>query len=738
MPVGIPVHLALAAAAVAAPFASSLRPPRPSLEAAVEHCAPATGDAAALIARAVSAAGIPADGRALRYAYTDDIVQDYQSDRPYPPYLTLQWGGTFWLDPAARVQRLEERMFGLGTEAVRSFTLLHGPGATYVVRDTGLVPNVGGHALSLRSRPLDAWTTLADWRATAATARVVATCVYREWPRVVLERATPAGTERLFLDPKSGLPVKLDRRDPDALWGDVHAEYVWTNWEVHDGRTAAPWRVPLAAFRMVDGAINITRSVGPSALTLRDSAPRLTLPSDAPAMPVRAPAGPGPDTVRVGPATFLLVTPAYTSAVTLARDTVWVLDATSNETRARRDAAWVARLFPGRHPVAVVVTDLAWPHVSGVRYWVARGAVVYAHPTAEPFLRRVVDRRWTRAPDSLEQARRARPHTAELRFRAVRDRARLAGGALDLHEIAGVGSEGALMAWLPGDRFLWAGDYVQTAAEPSEYADEVIAAARRAGIAPERVAAMHLPLTQWATLPPVQPDSGRRPQSTRLLPGSRDLVLGHLGAERQRWRVLARRASDTSDREIAHTDRGIEVAAQSRDSAVLTFRTVAATTAVDTLRVERATLIPNWERLQFAGTTITLHYAGQRVTGTVQHGDSTPTPFDVTAADPVFAFNELEVLVRSLPFRAGYRAVVPLFSEMDRRVEYDTLTVIGSESPARASGGVWRVRFADPAIVSEYRVDAARRILTTETVPRNGWGRMRAAPEAGAPGAASR
>lgn len=361
------------------------------------HCTAATGDAAALIARAASAAGIPPGGRALRYAYTDDIVQDYQSDRPYPPYLTLQWGGTFWLEPAARVQRLEEHMFGLGfgpdVAAARPFALLHGPGATYVVRDTGLVPNAGGHGLSLRSRPLDAWTTLVDWRATAATARVVATCVYREWPRLVLERATPAGAERLYLDPKSALPVKLDRRERDALWGDVHAEYVWTNWQLNGGRTAAPWRVPLAAFRMVDGAINITRSVGPAALTPPDSAPRLTLPPGAPEMPVRPPAGPGPDTVRVGPATFLLVTPAYTSAVALARDTVWVLDATSNEARARRDAEWVARLFPGPHPVAVVVTDLAWPHVGGVRYWVARGAVVYAHPSAEPFLRRVLDRR---------------------------------------------------------------------------------------------------------------------------------------------------------------------------------------------------------------------------------------------------------------------------------------------------------------------------------------------------------
>lgn len=486
-----------------------------------------------MLARAAAAAGLlaegaRADGRVLRYAFRDNISQDYQSDRPYPPYLTMEWGGTFWADPAARTQRLEERQFGVGQEAARPFGLVHGAAATYVVRDTALVPFAPGHALSLRSRPLDAWTTVADWRA-AGDARVVARCVYREWPRLVLERAGADGPERLFVDPTSGLPVKLERRERHALWGDVRAEYLWTNWDLVGGRPVggrpvdarAPGgaaRMPLAAYRLVDGAVDITRLVGPVALVPRDSAPRLALPSDAPVMAARAPDGPPPDTVRVGARAFLLVTRAYTSAVVLARDTVWVLDATTNEARARQDAAWVARLFPGRHPVAVVVTDLAWPHVAGVRHWVARGATVVSHATSEPFLRRVVDRRWTLAPDSLERARRAHPGRGgiapALHFRPVGDSLVLAGGALALHAINGLGSEGALMAWLPGDRLLWAGDFVQTADAPSAYAGEVAAAVRRAGLAPARVAAMHLAPTPWTTITalhpaPEPPDTGR-------------------------------------------------------------------------------------------------------------------------------------------------------------------------------------------------------------------------------------
>jgi hypothetical protein len=76
---------------------------------------------------------------------------------------------------------------------------------------------------------------------------------------------------------------------------------------------------------------------------------------------------------------------------------------------------WIGKLFPGPHPVAVVVTDLAWPHVAGVRYWVGAGATVISHRASEPFLREVVERRWTLAPDLRERRRAGTP----FRFRSV-------------------------------------------------------------------------------------------------------------------------------------------------------------------------------------------------------------------------------------------------------------------------------------------------------------------------------
>ena len=51
----------------------------------------------------------------------------------------------------------------------------------------------------------------------------------------------------------------------------------------------------------------------------------------------------------------------------------------------------------------------------------------------------------------------------------------LRSGAAAIFAIDGVGSEGALMAWIPGNQFLWASDYIQSTARPSAYTSEVAA-----------------------------------------------------------------------------------------------------------------------------------------------------------------------------------------------------------------------------------------------------------------------
>jgi hypothetical protein len=450
-----------------------------------------TGSAASIVSRAIDVLGLADVGSRVRVSNVTDVTSmDYQSDRTYPPYL--------W---SSREQKVH---VAWQTGRVRLDFSRNNP-AMFIVSDSARVAAVSPRGAQLvpqrtpnliDERAMDVWTVLADWRR-SNDLRLDGTCRYRDFVRLVVARGSGAERERLFFDGTTGYPVKLERREPHALRGDALVEYLWQIWTPSRGSRAL---APQYTFRVVDGEVHDQRHAAEFVLTPADSAATMQIPeSVAPRIDRPSPV---PDTIRVGSSTFLLRTPSYTNTVTLQRDTVFVLDAQLDDARARHDSTWIARLFPGRHPVVVLVTDLAWPHVGGVRFWVARGATIASRDIHRPFLETVVARNWQLSPDVLTQTRAQRP--VPFRFRSVTAATAFAGGAVRILPIDGAGSEGALMAYLPADQFLWAGDFVQPGGPDSfsrVYAEEVAAAALRAHITPARVAAMHLPLTDWSRLP---------------------------------------------------------------------------------------------------------------------------------------------------------------------------------------------------------------------------------------------
>jgi hypothetical protein len=458
-------------------------------------CQKAAGlDPVVVLRRAAERTGLPRSHEMVLRTTAFDVRQHaYESDRMYPPALAEVASLDQWLDPMTGAERVTSHAtlggfeFGGGT--------LGDARASYVVRDTTLIPNEQIHSALYETRPLSVWAVLDDWIA-APDVRVEGRCSYRDYPRTVLSRKGMRGTERLFIDPKSGYPTKLDRIEPHYLWGQVHVEFVYSTWQ-----RIGSAHLPGGTFRVQDGVTEIARTYGSRRLVPRDSAPSLVVPPrDTPMslvtpgflMPTR------PDTVRVSASTFLLRNRGYTETVALVRDTVFLFDATQGDERVRQDSSWIAALFPGRHPIVVVVTDLAWPHVAGVRGWVARGATIVSHRAARSFLTEVVNRRWTLAPDLLERRRK----NVTLRFRAVDDSLSLGGGDILLFPIDGAASEVALAAFVRPDRFLWASDFLQDESAPTQYFDDVFAAVTRAGVSPLKVAAEHAPLIAWDRMAP--------------------------------------------------------------------------------------------------------------------------------------------------------------------------------------------------------------------------------------------
>lgn len=460
-----------------------------------EQCRAGSGDGRSWLARAEKATGMDRISGALQFVATERESQYYQSDRPYPPFIGMGYTARFSLDPRTGVERSQTLVPGGGTgrDLIRTTKALFG-----VRGDTLVMPMAPSFHFFAPTLALNPLAVLADWH--NAPAVVVGYCRFRDYERVVLSRGVSG--ERLYLHTISAVPVKYERVEPHFLWGQQLGEYVYATWW-----EAGPAILPVVSVRYLDGVEQTRRDIN---INVRNVGSDVALTTAIPSLPATLPDHsilPDPqqtaspvDTVRIGANSFLLANPTYNHVVTMARDTVFLFEATTAEWRSRADSTWIATLFPRHRAVVLVVTDLAWPHVAGVRFWVARGAAIATHPLSVPFLTTVVNRAWTVAPDARSSAP-MRP----VRWITVSRSRQFAGGDVRLAPIDGIGSEGALMAWLPGDRFLWASDYIQNPTAASGYAAEVIAATTREGITPRRVAAQHLQLTDWAQILRVNP-----------------------------------------------------------------------------------------------------------------------------------------------------------------------------------------------------------------------------------------
>jgi hypothetical protein len=132
----------------------------------------------------------------------------------------------------------------------------------------------------------------------------------------------------------------------------------------------------------------------------------------------------------------------------------------------------------------------------------------------------------------------------------------------------------------------------------------------------------------------------------------------------------------------------------------------------DTLAIRLPTLAPAWERYSFNEMTNVIAYDGARVHAVRTPKDSTASVFDTVFARPVFAFVQVEPILGSMPLAIGFETILPLYSENDRALEMDTISVVGTGRSAANGHRTWTVRFADPVVVAKYDVDD----VTRETI----------------------
>ena len=156
--------------------------------------------------------------------------------------------------------------------------------------------------------------------------------------------------------------------------------------------------------------------------------------------------------------------------------------------------------FPGTSIKAVITTSDAWPHIGGMREYVARKIPVYALDLTLPILGRLMKAPRTTDPDAL-----AKTAAAPI-FRPVGRPVTLGTGALriDLIPVRGEMGERMMIAYLPGQKLAYSSDLIQPGRTPGSFfmpgmiAEVATALAREKAGEPTTVVGMHLMPTTWA------------------------------------------------------------------------------------------------------------------------------------------------------------------------------------------------------------------------------------------------
>lgn len=307
---------------------------------------------------------------------------------------------------------------------------------------------------------------------------------------------------RLYVDAETGLPAGwtsvrsyADDLATWAVWGDVRTRVAWSSWSAEPTglrypRTTHLWR---------NGAlVRVTSlvSIDWNAPFPADSFADLTARRETFLRSQGATLG-GGITEHAGGIVHI----PGTYNVTLARDPdgVLIFEAPHSSGYSRAVLAEVERRWPGAPVKGVVLTSYMWPHLAGVREYIARGVRLYASPRTAATVREIAASAHRLTPDSLARAPRA-PVLHE-----VRDSARI-GTAVIFRSPQPGGEHGRDMLLVGFDHtpIAYLGDlFVPQRFEPNLWTQstaEGIAALRMAGVRADTVLSLHNPPTSRAEL----------------------------------------------------------------------------------------------------------------------------------------------------------------------------------------------------------------------------------------------
>lgn len=495
------VFSALAFILIAAPFSLGGQTAR--------RAAAASEEAKRAVQSALAAMGGESRWRALKSVQIEGIGHVNaveQSERPEGPYIVSYEQTSELIDLAgARMRRtIESRDTQTTVWAARTFIVADG--AASALRGDKAFP---GSPLSLQQGELRIALGPERVLLTALDAtdlRAEGETVLQGTPQRVLKftwRTTPV---TLFLNARTHLPTAVETLMAHpyelwSVWGDVRTRVYYSYWTLEAGglryprqwdtvRNDLPWRTFTAINLKLNPPVpGDSLSIAEDVRKAYKARPLLTLDTSPLGRPGRPPHDTAPGVYSM-PGSW---------DVTLVRqaDGLVVIEAPISSSYSVKVLDEAAKRFPGVPVKAVVSTSDAWPHLGGVREYVARGIPVYALDLNRPILERLLAAPRTLNPDALAHS----PRRAK--FQIVSAKTTIGSGAnrLELYPIRTETGERMMMIYFPEHRLLYGSDLLQKMPDGSffmpQYVSEVMSAAEREKLSVERVFAMHMDAMNW-------------------------------------------------------------------------------------------------------------------------------------------------------------------------------------------------------------------------------------------------
>jgi hypothetical protein len=318
---------------------------------------------------------------------------------------------------------------------------------------------------------------------------------------------THAGTPvRVFLNAETHLPTAVEWVNAYpygifwSIWGNVTTRVYYSFWWLQNGihyplqldvfRNGLPDRS--ASIRKIEfnaAAPSDTFAISAAVRSAFAARPRVTAddrPLGSASRPVQEPA-PG----------IVIIPGPWNSTIVRQQDGLVVLEAPMSSGYSAKLIAEAQRRFPGVPIKAVVTTSDAWPHIGGIREYVARGIPVYAVARTVPLLQRFLNAPRTIFPDALAKSPRKpalHPVSGKLVIGSGPNR-------MEIYPLRGETSERQMMVYFPEHKLLYGSDAFQKTPDGKYFypqtVSEVVAAVESEHLNVERFFMMHMGVTPW-------------------------------------------------------------------------------------------------------------------------------------------------------------------------------------------------------------------------------------------------